>query len=134
MSESGVLKISELLYSVINDVSLTGIISGIIYRESEPINNELENVIILTTGLNSSYFRGVQNGLANINIEIKSNSNGTPKISRFETISNVIRTLLKNNNIHSKGLYFNIFSENLFQEQKQNNTYYYNFKINIQKL
>lgn len=133
MSDKGVLTISTYLYDVLNDSSLTNEITGDIYKEAESLNDDLENVIIVTNGLNSSKATNVQPGLANVNIEITANANGTPKISRFVTISDIIRILLENNRYPGKGFYFDIESETLFKEMQQNKTYFYNFRLDIKK-
>jgi len=133
MSDKGVLTISNYLYDVLNDSSLTNVITGDIYKEAEALNDELENVIIKSNGLNSSRKTNVQPGLSNVNIEIVANANGTPKYSRFETISDIIRTLLQNNRHPGRGFYFDIITEQLFPEMQQNKTYFYNFRIDIKK-
>ncbi len=133
MSDKGVLTISTYLYDVLNDSSLTGEITGDIYKEAEGLNDDLENVIIKTNGLNSSRETNVQPGLSNVNIEIAANANGTPKFSRFVTISDIIRTLLENNRHPGKGFYFDIIGDTLFPEMLQNKTYFYNFRLDIKK-
>jgi hypothetical protein len=134
MSDSGVIYISELIFNILNVSTLKSVITGDIYKESDEINNTNENVIILTNGLTSSYKTHVQIGLANVNIKIPANTNGTPKLTRFKTIADIIRNLLTENNRNDKnGFYFDISLETLFKEKEQNQNYYYNFKLNIQK-
>jgi len=98
------------------------------------LNDDNENVIIMTPHCDTSRYRGIQNGLTNINIEVPANSNGTPKIDRMKELTNIVRILLNKQKLASKGFYFNILNEQLFREQKQNVTYYYNFKLKINKI
>lgn len=127
------LVITDLLYDVLNDVSLTGEITGGLYKEASGLNDELENVIIMTAPISSKYLTGVQKCLSNVNIHIPANSNGTSKLSRFKELTEIVRNLLDNNRHPGKGFYFDVIFEGLFNELLQNKTYYYNFKINIQK-
>lgn len=127
----GTLDITELLYEVLNDEILTNEITGDIFQEAEFLNDNNENVIIMTPHCEPSRYRGVQNGLANVNIEVPGNSNGTPKIDREKELANIVRNLLNIQKLASKGFYFNILNEQHFREQKQNISYYYNFKLKI---
>lgn len=127
----GTLDITELLYEVLNDESLTNEITGDIFQEAEFLNDDNENVIIMTPHCEPSRYRGIQNGLANINIEVPANTNGTPKIDRMKELADIVRILLSNQILASKGFYFSILNEQRFREQKQMITHYYNFKLKI---
>lgn len=127
----GTLDITGLLYEILNDEILTSEITGSIFQEAEFLNDDNENVIIMTPHCETSRYRGVQNGLTNINIEVPANSNGTPKIDRMKELADIVRTVLGNQKLASKGFYFNILNEQLFREQKQVFSYYYNFKLKI---
>lgn len=134
MSDIGTLDITGYLYEILNDISLTDEITGNIFQEAEFLNDNNENVIIMTPHCESSRYRGVQNGYANVNIEVPANSNGTPKVDRMKELANIVRNLLKISKIKGKGFYFSILNEQLFREQKQMTIHYYNFKLKTVKI
>jgi len=135
MSNSGLLDVVDIFYTILNSTTLTDEISGGLFKNKAPMNREdLEDVIIIGNFLNHKKYQEFQPGLYNINIELPSITDGTINHSRLKVIANIIRTLLENNKeYHTKGLYYDIVNETVFDQRKQNQKSFYNFRIDVKK-
>lgn len=129
MFEVSSLQITNYIYKILQGHNIENIISGKIYKTSYDLNNEKENIVIRTNSINGRKYTGVQSGLTNINIIVPANSNGSPKNTRITEILELVRTALNDNNHPENGYYFDILREGLFDDMKQNKSYYYNFTL-----
>ena len=125
-------EVSKYLYRILNQNSLTGLISGKIYREQKPTNSELQDIVINTIFLKSGHYSDIQNGKANINIYTKS-LNGLHDLENLTSITNVVLDLLENNTQSNNAFYYQIIDTNLIKDLQQNSMYYNNIILNIQK-
>ncbi len=127
-----ILDISEILYRLINVTAINNLISGQIFREIIPLNDELENIAILVNGTLNERDTGVQRSVAHINILINDFSNGYPQITRFKTISEAVKNEIDTHNeLHGKGTYIYIIDETLIKDNRQNQLHYFSIKLKI---
>lgn len=125
---TGTIDITDYFFGILNVPELTTELSGKIYKEARNLNNEDENVIIITNSLNSGRDTAVQKGITNINLEIPTTANGQPKLNRFRILTDIIRKLIIEYN-RKNGYYYELIYEALIRDNRQNESYYYNFKI-----
>lgn len=127
-----IFNISELLYRTLNIYAITNEISGTIYRDDIPLNDEKENIVILVNGVTSERNTGVQKAIAHVNISINDFSNGLPNISRFQIISDKVKSVLESRNQQgNKSFYYNILDETLFEDKEQNMLHFFSIKLKI---
>lgn len=118
-----IFDLTRIIYKQLNVDELTDLISGKIYRETNGVFDDKENIIIISTALENNINTNVSKAIININVEVP-NIAKAPNIAKFETLLTKIKELLKNQN--NEGYYFTFVSEQLI---KEDNYYYLNIKI-----
>jgi hypothetical protein len=126
------VKASLYLYRLLNVSTLLTAITGKVYRVYKPKTSELEDVVINILFLDSGYYTDIQNGEANINIFVK-NIDGVPNITRLDTISGIILTLLETNKQSNNLFSYEILQTKLFSDSEQNTMTFLNIKLQIHK-
>jgi len=115
-------EIIPYLFEIVNVASVTDLIDGRVYRNRKPVNSELKDIVITTTGTNNDY---VQDGVAFINIYCrKLEKVNTPDITNLKLIANAVISVLEDY-AQSGATYFDfdIISQNImddFDDKKMN--------------
>lgn len=106
-------------------------ITGDIYKgaESVPRGSQLEDIEINIGGNPNQY---LQNGYGNVNIFCIENKGERPT-KRLQKLASLVEPILRNGN-DSKGVSWQIESQNAFKDKNRDKMYYVNFKLDIQAL
>ncbi len=121
-------EIENSLYHALKD--LRDKISGDIYKgaESVPDNSQKEDIEI-NIGSNPNAY--LQVGYANVNVFCKE-YNGERPTKRLRELSELIKPILENGG--DEKVSWQIESQNSFKDNRRDNMYYANFKLNIQSI
>ena len=123
------IDILDILYPVINVASVKATIDGRVYRNKKPLNNEVQDIVILPL---SNYVGEeiVNDATIMVNIFCKNFDNGTPDITSLRAITNAVAAVIEAYNNASNYYIFNITNQILLQDTDQAMMSYVNLRIN----
>ena len=123
------IDILDILYPVINVASVKATIDGRVYRNKKPLNNEVQDIVILPL---SNYVGDeiINDATVMINIFCKNFDNGTPDITKLRATINAAVAVIEAYNNASNYYIFNITNQILLQDTDQAMMSYINLRIN----
>ena len=123
------IDINDILYPIINVASVKATIDGRVYRNKKPLNNELQDIVILPL---SNYVGEeiVNDATVMVNVFCKNFDNGTPDITKLRATINAVVAVIEAYNNTSNYYIFTITNQILLQDTDQITMSYINLRIN----
>jgi len=112
------IDINDILYPIINVASVKTTIDGGVYRNKKPLNNELQDIVILPL---SNYVGSeiINDSVFIINCFCKNFVNSTPDITRLRAVTDAVVAVIEGYNATNKYHVFDITSQILLQDNEQ---------------
>jgi len=121
--------ISDILFPVINVLSVQAIIDGKVYRNKKPLNSELQDIVIIPL----SNYNGdeiINDATFMVNCYCKNFNNGTPDVAKLRAIANAVIAVIEAYNASNNYYVFSITNQILLQDTDQISMSYVNLRIN----
>lgn len=112
-----------LLWHLINQSALSGIITGGVYKYQRPADSKVEDIVVNAIAIDNEL---VQTGTGNVNIHVPALTNGMPNTSRIEQLATIAETQIK----EGFGSKYTFFVENqtvIYDPETQD--WFINFRI-----
>jgi len=120
--------INDILFKVVNVVSVKTTIDGGVYRNKKPLNSELQDVIILPLN-NYVGSEIINDSTFIINCYCKNFTGGTPDITKLRAITNAVVTVIEAYSNTSNYYVFDIVNQILLQDTEQVSMSYSSLRI-----
>ena len=123
------IDINDILYPIINVGSVTTTIStGKVYRNKKPLNNELQDIVIIPL---SNYVGEeiINDAVFMVNCYCKNFNNGAPDITKLRATVDAVATVIEAYNDEENYHVFDIMNQVLLNDIDQKSMSYINLRI-----